>query len=651
MWITSIAVQLLWHSFYATKATEIYGRDGLLDVDDTVRSLQCLRIASTSEHCLQVYTQIVRYALYLGLAACWWNPKMGRKPIKARNKLLGLFEYYRLQLVYLAFRTAAWRAVSVGFRDVKSTQAINALALVVIVSLSIISWRMVAWDSQPKINWTITDEPLVESKSITSENDDRPFRPLPSSNPPNHLIQPRQHPVHLNINDFGRRVEPKQHVQQVPTPPNEEEDDPDSMDWAPSQSHVFSPMKDFRSSRQSSRSTMPVSTERSPFYGTLPANPRSQAAKLRNPRPVERPIEITPGPRDNLFGKGKETDDDSVMSISTTTSPAKFAPQRFFAAGDDAETGLESMFSNAFRMKEEHAPEEQSKETEQSNTFDLQPERKSSQDLSYKVWAKLFRLMSLLLICILWINAEAAAPSFGYIRGVCLIVAAVVIASRIGTSGSLVSQFGLGVETLILVYIGSSFIYPNIQLSWYLPTQTDDLGFWFLFSLLGQEIWISFFMAAPSSVGELTEQGHQAASPPRHPWHYEKEVEPSPPPSPLPNQFGSPGLGGPPPVPSHHSTSGHTNLRPQLGFASPTPSFFAFGNTHKSITPHLSQPTPRWEGNYRLRPDVQPPFGPSRSGYSVSNDVVAPRRSTRTQGGKTHSLGGAGGLGGLSLGD
>ena len=123
MWILSLAIQLLWHLFYATRASEILDKDVLIDIDERPSSFRCATNASTNERCLDLYAQAVLYSLYAAVACCWWNPKMGRKPVRARNKLLGLFQYYRLQFVSLTLRTLVWKALSAVSLDLNLTQA------------------------------------------------------------------------------------------------------------------------------------------------------------------------------------------------------------------------------------------------------------------------------------------------------------------------------------------------------------------------------------------------------------------------------------------------------------------------------------------------------------------------------------------------
>ena len=657
LWILSLMIQLLWHLFCATKAAEIFDRGGLVDINDKLSILQCVKHASTTGHCLSLFVRAVRHSLYIALASCWWNPKMGRKPARARNKLLGLSQYYRLQFISLVTRMATWKVLSTAPLDLNVAQASHALASVFVVLLSVVSWRTVQWEPQPKVNWTITDEPLVKPKSISAETEGQPFRPLPSNNPPNRLTRSRQQPASIDISDFGRGLEPRQPVQQIPTPPNEEEEDPDSMDWAPSQSHSFSPMRDYRSSQQSHISTQPESTARSPFYGTLPANPRSQAAKLRNPQPTPRPVEMTPGPRDNPFKKTKGRDDDSVISMSTTTSPAKFAQTKFFAPGDDAETGLESMFSNAFRMKEEPTPVRQGDTTDSSgqltsSKWPAQPPQ--PEDMSEEFWPKFYRLVTLLLVCILWINAEVTRLPFENIQGACLIVAAIVAASHLGASHGTISQIGFTVESAALFSFGSTLVYSTFQPSWQMKTRPEDLGFWCLFSLLAQEIWISFFSLASSTDSENPrpmDRGEHTASPSRHSWDYEENPEEtSPSLTPSLRQSRSSNLGAPSLASSYRSPFDQSEPDHQFNYRSPSPSVSTFSKMRPVASPPASQSSTHRENPYRPRSERRPSFIPNKGGFSVSHDVVAPRRSTRNQDRSSWGLRGRGGLGGLSLG-
>ena len=658
-WIISLAIQLLWHLFLATKAAKILHEEELFNAGDKSSSLQCIIYASTTEHCLGRYMTAVQYSLCLGLACCWWNPKLGKKPARARNKLLGLFKYYRLQFASLALRTMAWKILSTAPLDVNLTQASNALVSVLILLLSIVSWRTVQWEPQPQVNWTITDEPLTKIEPTLIEFENPSFRPIPSSNPPTRVTRAGQQAMSININDFGRGGEPRQPIQQIPTPPNEDEDDPDSMDWTPSQNQSFSLIQDYRSSRQRIQSAQAVPTTRSPFFGTLPANPKSQAAKLRNPQPVPRPIEMTPGPRDNPFTKGKGRDDDSVVSTSSSTSAAKFAPTRFFAQEQEAETGLEAMFSDAFRMKEEPAAVQRNgtsgsiwPSTPSHQYIDTLPPGRVTDDL----WAKFCRLAPLLLVCVVWINAQAATGVSKYVRGACLIMAALVAVSHIGTSCNLVFLLVCAVEALGLFSLGSATVYSSFQPAWQAKSFTEDLGFWCLFGSLVQEIWVSFFSdSTPSSspsIVQPTDPDQQTLSPPRNHWDHEEVPKESS--SALPSLHSrvphSSIIAAPSPASPNVDPTGWSHTNQQLSFGSPSPPTSAFGIAAPSSSSHQPLSTSHWEQSNRLGPERRPSFIPSTGGFSILNDVVAPRRSMRNQDRDSDAVGGRGGFAGLSLG-
>ena len=657
-WILSLAVQLLWHLFYATKAFEIYKGDGLLDPDSRASLPHCAMSLATERTCLGLYEEVVRISLYISLLCCWWNPKMGRKPIGARNNLLGLFQYYRLQFLLLVIRLGAWKTLSSIPLDLNLAQGSHALALVILLSMLVILWRTVEWEMQPKVNWHISDEPLVQVQPASTQDDEQPFRPLPSSNPPDRLTRSRQQPEAINLQDFGRGMDASKSVQQVPTPPNEEEDDPDSMDWTPSQTHNFSSLKDYRSSKSIAIPNQSVPKGRSPFHGTLPANPRSQAAKLRNPQPMSRAIEMTPGPRDNLFAKKKNGDNNSNFSVSTTASPAKFAPARFFAPSDNAETGLEHMFSSAFRMKEEPSPAKEVGATEWREQRPLPARRSKSgahNGSGQDVGARLYRLGLQLMICVVWVNMEGTSPQSRFVQGACLLLDALVALSRAFTLPFFPYQMIYLLQSSSLVSIGCGMI-GSIFKSWlHFGENVVEIGFWCLFATLAQEVWITFFTDPSSSSKTETPdaelQDSVNVSPPRHPWDYtDRESVESSPTVYTPQEAFTNGFGAPSPAPSQARTLRSSKPSSQFSLMSPSPSTSAFKQPQTSMPSYGSHTEPLWEQTYRMQPERQPSFLPNGGGFSVSQDVLAPRRSARNRDRGYGGLDGRHGFGGLNLG-
>ena len=656
-WILSLAAQLLWHLFYATKAAEIQKGDGLLDPDSRTTLPQCVISLSTARPCLGLYEEAVRIGLYMGLLSCWWNPKMGRKPLGARNNLLGLFQYYRLQFLLLVVRVGAWKTLSSISLDLNLAQGSHALALIFIFSLSTVLWRTVEWEMQPKVNWHISDEPLVQVQPISTQDREQPFRPLPSSNPPNRFTRSRQQLDAVNLQDFGRGTDGSKDVQQVPTPPNEEENDPDSMDWTPSQTHNFSLMKDYRTSKSTATSIQSDLKGRSPFHGTLPANPRSQAARLRNPQPMSRPIEMTPGPRDNLFAKKKTEDNNSIFSVSTTASPAKFAPARFFAPSDNAETGLESMFSTAFRMREESSPVKEVGPTGWSKEQPLPAQGIRSEarnDRTQGAWAGLYRLGLQLMTCVVWVNMEGTSIQSKLVQGACLLTNALVVLSRAFTLSFSFHQMVYILEFSGLVSIGFGMVFSISDPRFRLRESMGEIGFWCLFATLAQEMWITFFRNTPSSeTGRLGSELHNlpSPSPPRHPWDYAQRDQEEPSSTFSSSQELSPhGFGAPSPAPSQARMSRSSNVASQFSLRSPSPSTSAFSQNQASTPSYSSQTGSRREQTYRTQSERQPSFLPNGGGFSVSHDVVAPRRSARNHNREYGRLDGRGGFGGLSLG-
>ena len=148
-----------------------------------------------------------------------------------------------------------------------------------------------------------------------------------------------------------------------PTPPPEESET-EPMDWSPIHTPFRTPSV-YQSYQQSQQPTQP-----SAFNGSLPQNVQSQAQRIRSPQEPTYRHASFPKQKKSFNGTNtqislrpnKSTGLSSSLDVrGSPTSTLSFqspliAPPRFFAPSDrQAATGLESLFSTTFTVKEEPA--------------------------------------------------------------------------------------------------------------------------------------------------------------------------------------------------------------------------------------------------------------------------------------------------------
>jgi hypothetical protein len=105
----SVAGQLSWNLMGAMKSQE-----AVSDQREPVSSplLSCIRQAIETQrvetHCSSDLVPYAGLALALSIITLWWNPKL-RLKVEGRNgRFAGLGEYYKLQMILIVMRFAAW---------------------------------------------------------------------------------------------------------------------------------------------------------------------------------------------------------------------------------------------------------------------------------------------------------------------------------------------------------------------------------------------------------------------------------------------------------------------------------------------------------------------------------------------------------------
>ncbi len=112
-WWASLAGQILWNIMGATVSLE--GSDGLRaeGTAGNIRSCldQFLQQRATDKSCVSETATIARLSIFLGMVSIWWNNRLFEKVRGTGGRMVGLSEYYKLQIVMLVTRVVAWWAV------------------------------------------------------------------------------------------------------------------------------------------------------------------------------------------------------------------------------------------------------------------------------------------------------------------------------------------------------------------------------------------------------------------------------------------------------------------------------------------------------------------------------------------------------------
>ncbi|KAI4172246.1 MAG: hypothetical protein LQ343_003681 [Gyalolechia ehrenbergii] len=352
-WTTGFLGQLCWDLFGALPPT--HADDGLPSEDEPQSIATCLisgtlNIQSTPS-CNELLQPMLVFTFVLSLLFFWWNPRMQYKLRGGYGRIVGYIEYYKLQLIALAIRYAGWKLMakdSVVHIDPQATRALHAFSLVAGIMLTVLSFYAIRIDQQPLVSFQENYEPLVAplSEQQTSTTTRQTLRN--SSSPWRRRAEP------FPIEKLAPR--PQQPVYQPPTPPPEEDSEDCMMEWSPQ--HNFGPVSTYRAPQPK-----PAYDGPSPFHGVLPPAPISWAQRLRNPPTQPAFQKASETKKGNFFGrKNQSVVSDAASDITSPAhsvthasmfdmdSPVKFAPPRFFAPADRMETGLESLFSNAFSL-------------------------------------------------------------------------------------------------------------------------------------------------------------------------------------------------------------------------------------------------------------------------------------------------------------
>ncbi|KAL9108541.1 MAG: hypothetical protein Q9187_008284, partial [Circinaria calcarea] len=385
-WWAGLIGGILWDAF----GTITVPNDGLRDSDETPSVLRCLQDSlkdgGVGHHCIDTIQPIANWALAISILSFWWNPCLWMKIQGRGGRMVGLSEYYKLHGLLLATRLVVIYTLrdSTGSQlSHQSLKAIHAFMVVFALVMSRVSYRAVQMDNTPLVIFQDSKEPLISEKtrrapSTSGQVQRSPSQPNVSSFDP--LSQNRLQPFPVSI--LAPTLQrPYNRPYQSPTPPPDDFEN-DAMDWTPSQKSTFHPVQP----KTNILKPTPAQVQPSPFHGCLPSAPISQAHQLRNPQNQPTFHKVSSNQQQNFFNRmtnrsPKKNDDDQSgnedndpAAPSNFSTPGRFdmAQPRFFPQSDHrADTGLESLFTAAFSLKDE-PPEVRAARELQNNVLSLQ---------------------------------------------------------------------------------------------------------------------------------------------------------------------------------------------------------------------------------------------------------------------------------------
>ncbi|EXJ59142.1 hypothetical protein A1O7_06573 [Cladophialophora yegresii CBS 114405] len=386
-YFASLAVQVTWH-LYGSQITSIA-------TVEVIRPAECLRQGSLHSSCLDATEPLVELSLVLGLLCVWWNPKWQEKLLNSEGRLVGLHQYYLMQLVLLGLRFSAWIIIfhlPVSLWVKAMLHACFAVALSVLAGWSVT--RIVQVRFAPPINWHQDPAPLLTNQQFVpsgrSESQSQPLRDRPFS-----------------VDSLAQPSKPTYQPWDPPTPPP---DPAEAMDWTPTQ-RTFQPQP---------KQVRYQSVEPTPFHGRLPAlNSRGVSKNNQNQKlPGRDAIGLPPG----FFDKPKTT---ALPPRQTAAASETMAQPTFFGHNRESDTGLEDIFDSVFSLRDRSSGEDppaSARTTQlvrdfgrhQTDTFEVHPMTNGVSPLALFSGIAIFFILIGLAFWILEAAITSTTPQLGY---------------------------------------------------------------------------------------------------------------------------------------------------------------------------------------------------------------------------------------------
>ncbi|KAK2843926.1 hypothetical protein FQN49_005937 [Arthroderma sp. PD_2] len=350
---SSVAGQLVWDavafgaSVYQLQDAEMASTSSLSFARQCVsRSFHYRGIPGECATFLAPYAGL---SLVLGAFSLWWNPKLRLKVEGHHGRLIGLREYYRIQIVALMVRFMAWAglqdpAITGLHPQLKPSIHIFVDSFTLITTLA--STSTIKFEKKPLVNWSDNTETLLVNANGSAG---RQLESPPDSQTSETGSQTSFNRFPISSLAPRRLATPEPYI--PPTPPlDPPQDDADAMDWTPSRQSLQIPIK------PATHQAPAVSTS-TLFQGQLPQVSKPPSWNLRNPvsekletiQKKPNPFHQAPILQPTLFSLEDEEEEEEAQP-KPVRSNAVFAAPKFFPPGLTAETGLENLFDQAFSI-------------------------------------------------------------------------------------------------------------------------------------------------------------------------------------------------------------------------------------------------------------------------------------------------------------
>lgn len=362
MWWLSVLGQGLWHMAGAAQADDITEYDYAADQRGgwSRCMLQGANGWSVKGECQRQAVPFVDWSLIFALLSFWWNPKLKEKMRGPYVRLYGLKEHFWLQVVVISLRAAAWtllRTSSPTSFPPHIYRALHAVMAVFILLTTITSLRVVQIDKRPRKLFDDNIQPLLSENERQQQQ-----KPLTASQP----ASSGTFPLHMLDGNEPLTPPPDDDAMSEAGSISTESTfsyDSNRMDWEPTQRDarfeltINGARPSFASQQrgQAYQNTAPSalggpSNRPSPFFGTLPANPKGISPKGRQ---IVRPVPFMPPSEEkkqNFFAQvmnektpaaDRAGHEQKEFSLAKPRLPADFG-------GSQEPTGLEDLFDRVF---------------------------------------------------------------------------------------------------------------------------------------------------------------------------------------------------------------------------------------------------------------------------------------------------------------
>ncbi|KAH8178998.1 integral inner nuclear membrane protein Ima1 [Sarocladium implicatum] len=380
VWWAGLVLQMLWHFKMVAGIFESSFEEsvGMIDPDEPMDNHKLQRRFVELSRYLPSAGALIRGSITAAVLSIWWNPRFVQVTRGFSRHLLGFRQWYCFQGLIVFFRVMAERIGSLDAGSEKSVPSPimpHVMMASLMLLIAVFARKSIRVDTQALFGFAQTaPSPSRNSRKVSSKAGQRQG----VSGPADRVIEYRARappPSHSDVElkrlptpqvpaiPFGSSRETRQEpsIYQpfgAPESPTLAANEPDEMDWTPTQSQhrAFSNMPTAGSpSRPFSQA--PVQPESGPFWYKVPPAPMNPAQKLRNPSkvPLVRP-QATEAKSSafsfSSFGVDQQDRNAAKASSVEFRQPTFFAPVK-----DDERSSLADMLDKSFSLGTEQVEE------------------------------------------------------------------------------------------------------------------------------------------------------------------------------------------------------------------------------------------------------------------------------------------------------